>query len=40
VPPAETFVHIDQMLTALVRAVENSPDGVRLVEVPQIRAAV
>ena len=34
------LVTIDQMLTALVRAVENSPDGVRLVEVPQIRAAV
>ena len=34
------LVTIDQMLTAPVRAVENSPDGVRLVEVPRIRAAV
>lgn len=34
------LVTIDQMLAALVRAVENPPDGVRIVEVPQIRAAV
>lgn len=34
------LVTIDQMLAALVRAVENRPDGVRIVEVPQIRAAV
>jgi len=33
------LVTIDQMLAALVQAVENPPDGVRLVEVPQIRAA-
>jgi len=34
------LVTIDQMLAALVRAVENPLDGVRLVEVPQIRVAV
>ena len=34
------LVTIDQMLAALVRAVENPPDGMRIVEVPQIRAAV
>lgn len=34
------LVTIDQMLAALVRAVENPPDGVRIIEVPQIRAAV
>jgi uncharacterized protein YbjT (DUF2867 family) len=34
------LVTLDQMLAALVRAVENPPDGVRIVEVPQIRAAV
>jgi uncharacterized protein YbjT (DUF2867 family) len=33
------LVTIDQMLAALVRAVENPPDGVHIVEVPQIRAA-
>ena len=34
------LVTIDQMLAALVRAVENPTDGVRIVEVPQMRAAV
>lgn len=34
------LVTIDQMLAALVRAVENPTGGVRIVEVPQIRAAV
>jgi uncharacterized protein YbjT (DUF2867 family) len=34
------LVTIDQILAALVRAVENPPDGVRIVEVPQIRSAV
>ena len=34
------LVTIDQMLAALVRAVENPPDAVRILEVPQIRAAV
>jgi uncharacterized protein YbjT (DUF2867 family) len=34
------LVTIDQMLAALVRAVENPPGEVRIVEVPQIRAAV
>lgn len=34
------LVTIHQMLAALVQAVENPADGVRIVEVPQIRAAV
>jgi uncharacterized protein YbjT (DUF2867 family) len=34
------LVTIDQMLAALMRAVENPPDAVRILEVPQIRAAV
>ena len=33
------LVTIEQMVGALVLAVENPPDGVRIVEVPAIRAA-
>ncbi len=33
------LVHLDQMVTAIVRAVEAPPPAVRVVEVPEIRAA-
>jgi uncharacterized protein YbjT (DUF2867 family) len=33
------LVKIDEMLAALVRAVENPPEGIRIVDVPAIRAA-
>ncbi len=34
------LVTLEQMLNALIHAVEHPPDGVRVVEVPQIRSAV
>jgi uncharacterized protein YbjT (DUF2867 family) len=33
------LVKIDEMLAALMRAVENPPEGIRIVDVPAIRAA-
>jgi uncharacterized protein YbjT (DUF2867 family) len=34
------LVTLEQMLAALVRAVENPPAGVRVIPVPEIRTAI